>query len=101
MKPTIKIYVDTTDGQAIIASLEEFNDLGNYTIAGPGKEMASEWIENAWGAFGHNIGKYAATCDLHSAAMDLQQEPQDEVRFIKVESEIKEYDSGIPEGSIA
>jgi|GEM_PF-6130441 len=101
MKPTIKIYVDTIHGQAIIASLEKFNDIGPYTIAGPGKDIAKEWLlEEAHGAFGHGIGEHAAPCDLHSAAMDLEQEPQDFIWFVKVEGGIETYDSGTPDGDV-
>lgn len=100
MKPTIRIYVQTADGVAIIASAEEFNTMGAYAVVGPGKDIAKEWIANAYGAFGHTIGDYAAPCDLHCAAMGLQQEPQDDITFIRVEGEVKEYDSGVPAGAI-
>lgn len=97
----IKIHLDTDDGKAIIASKEEFNTLGPYAIAGPGKELAREWIENAYGAFGHSVGTYAAPCDLHCAAMKLKQEPEDSVRFVKFEGEVKQYDAWIPPGAVA
>jgi len=99
MKPTIKIYVNTDMGPAIIASAQEFNTLGKYAVAGPGKEIAREWIENAYGAFGHHIGTYAAPCDLHAASMDLQNNPESDIQFVRFEGEVKEYDSRVPEGS--
>ena len=94
-----KINVETTRGPATITSMEEFNDLGSFTVTGPGRELAKTWIEEAHGAFGHTIDKYAAPCDLHAAAMRLEQEPEDEVRFVSIEGEVKEYDSGVPDGS--
>jgi len=100
MEPTIKIYLDTDDGPAIIASTMEFNSLGKFAVAGPGKKIAKEWIAYAPGAFGHHIGTFAAPCDLHCAAMSLQQNPEPNIRFVKVEGEIKEYNSGVPEGSM-
>lgn len=99
MKPTIKIYLDTDEGPAIIASTMEFNSLGKFAIAGPGKKIAKEWITYASGAFGHFIGSHAAPCDLHYAAMWLQQNPEPNIRFVKFEGEVKEYDSGVPEGA--
>lgn len=99
MKPTIKIYLDTDDGPAIIASTQEFNSLGGFAIAGTGKEIAREWVENTYGAFGHTIGSHAAPCDLHCAAMWLQQNPEPNIRFVKFEGEVKEYDSRVPEGA--
>jgi len=98
MKPTFVIHVDTIHGPATISSYEEFNDIGEYTVDGPGKDMAQEWIEQAYGAFGHLVGTHAAPCDLHSAAMDLEQEPDGEVRFVRVEGEVQTYKSGVPEG---
>lgn len=99
MKPTITIHVETTDGPATIFSTEAFNDLGPYTVNGPGKEIAREWVEGAYGAFGNTVGTHAAPCDLHAAAMDLQREPEDGVRFVKFDGEIQTYKSGVPEGS--
>ena len=100
MKQTFKIYLDTDEGSAIIASTREFTTLGPYTVTGSGKQIAKEWIKNAWGAFGHHVGTYAAPCDLHCAAMDLQQQPEDHIRFVRVEGEIKTYDSGLKDGEI-
>lgn len=89
----------TTEGPANITSEQEFNTLGSYTVTGPGASIAQEWIENAWGAFGHRVGSNAAPCDLHSAAMDLQSEPEDKIRFMGVEGDIQTYDSRVPTGS--
>jgi len=100
MNATCKIYLNTYMGPATITSRMEFNSLGSFTVSGPGKKIAREWIKNATGAFGHSIGKYAAPCDLHCAAMDLQQEPEEEIQFVRFEGEIKEYESGVPEGSV-
>ena len=99
MKPTIKIYLDTDDGPAIIASTQEFNTMGAYAVAGAGKDIAKEWISSETGAFGTTIGSHAAPCDLHCAAMWLQQNPEPNIRFVKFEGEVKEYDSGVPEGA--
>jgi hypothetical protein len=99
MTPTIKIYLDTDDGPAIIASTMEFDTLGTYAVAGPGKGIAKEWVSSETGAFGNTIGDYAAPCDLHYAAMWLQQNPEPNIRVVKFEGEVKEYDSRVPEGS--
>lgn len=100
MKATCKIYLNTYMGPATITSRMEFNSLGSFTVSGPGKKIAKEWIKNASGAFGHSIGKYAAPCDLHCAAMDLQQEPEEEIQFVRFEGEVKLYESSVPEGSV-
>ncbi len=100
MKATCKIHLNTYLGPAMITSREEFNSLGSFSVSGPGKKIAKEWIENSMGAFGHSIGTCAAPCDLHCAAMGLQEEPEDEIQFVRFEGEVKTYDSGVPEGSI-
>lgn len=99
MEPTIKIYVETLKGQAVISSMMTFY-LGPYTVTGPGKEVVREWIENQYGAFGHIIGNYAAPCDLHAAAMNLKAEPEALLRFVSVEGDIQEYDSFLAEGEM-
>jgi hypothetical protein len=100
MKTTFIIYVETIHGPATITSYEEFNDLGEYIVEGTGKDIASEWIEQAYGAFGNTVGTHAAPCDLHAAAMDLEQSPEDDIKFVRVEGEVKTYKSGVPDGCV-
>jgi hypothetical protein len=100
MKRIIRIHLETDEGPAVITSSLEFNILGSYRVSGPGRKTAREWIEGEGGAFGHTIGKYAAPCDLHCAAMRLQQEPEPHIRFVRFEGRVEAYDSGVPEGSI-
>lgn len=100
MKATRKIYLNNCLGPAMITSREEFNSLGLFSVSGPGKKIAKEWIENAMGPFGHHIGRHAAPCDLHCAAMRLQEEPECEIQFVQFEGEVKTYDSGVPEGCV-
>lgn len=101
LKPVFKIHLDTDEGVAVIASRLKFNTLGSYRIYGPGRKAAREWIEGEGGAFGNTIGTYAAPCDLHCAAMRLQQEPEPHIRFLRFEGCVETYDSGVPEGSVS
>ena len=100
MNRIFRIYLETDEGPATITSRQEFNSLGRFSIAGPGKKMTKEWVEGECGAFGHTIGRYAAPCDLHCAAMRLQQEPEPHIRFVRFEGQVETYDSGVPEGAI-
>lgn len=100
MSQIFRIYLETDEGPATITSRQEFNSLGRFSIAGPGKKIAREWIEGEYGAFGHLIGRYAAPCDLHYAAMSLQQEPEEHIRFVRFEGKVETYDSGLPDGAV-
>ena len=85
------ITVETSKGNARITSDLPWTYLGPYTVTGPGKAIARKWIKNAYGAFGHQIGKHASPLDLHAAAMKLKQEPEEGVTFIAIEN-----DPGLP-----
>jgi hypothetical protein len=102
IKPTLQIHLLTFEGEAVITSLMPWNEIGEYTVTGSGAEMCRQWIEYAHGAFGHYIGKYAAPCDLHRAAMQLYQEaqPEDDVVIECIDGEVLEYDSKVPKGSL-
>ncbi len=83
------ITVETSKGKARIISDLPWSHLGAYTVTGPGKSSASHWIEGAYGAFGHQIGKHASPMDLHAAAMKLKQEPEEGVTFIAIENPLR------------
>ena len=85
------ITVETSIGDAQIISHLPWAHLGPYTVTGPGEAETRNWIENAYGAFGHIIDDHATPMDLHAAAMMLKQSPEDDVKFIRIEN-----DPGLP-----
>lgn len=102
MTPTFQINLMTIKGEATIRTEQPWDKIGEYSVTGPGTDLAREWVENAFGAFGHPIGQWAAPLDLHRAAMMLQQEaqPEDDVWLDSIEGDVQEYNSGVPEGKL-
>ena len=96
----MKLTVQTSAGQATIEAPGPWQEMGPVLVDGVGEMIARDWLETTPGAFGHFICDHAAPIDLYVAGLMLQRNPRAEVQILKIEGEIREYDSGVPEGTI-
>lgn len=95
----MRIYLQTPQGPALIGSDNGWTERGRYSVVGPGKQAAKEWIKNAIGAFGTVIGEHAAPMDLHYAAIMLAENPEPGIAIEKIAGDVQEYDHGVPDGA--
>ena len=95
----MRIYLQTSQGPAIIGSDNGWTERGRYAVVGPGKQAAKNWVENAIGAFGTVIGEHAAPMDLHYAAIMLEESPEPGLALERIVGDVQEYDSGVPNGA--
>ncbi|MBO3459960.1 hypothetical protein G7B40_040245 [Aetokthonos hydrillicola Thurmond2011] len=56
-----------------------------------------EFLENAYGAFGHTIGQATSAIDLHYAMSNQQ---QFQARLIEGQDLVTKYDPEIPDGAV-
>ncbi|OKH14834.1 hypothetical protein NIES592_08125 [Fischerella major NIES-592] len=56
-----------------------------------------QFLENAYGAFGHTIGQATTAIDLHYAMSNQQ---QFEARLIEGQDLVTKYDPEIPDGAV-
>ena len=57
----------------------------------------SNFLENAYGAFGHTIGQAATPIDLHYAMSNQQ---QFQAKLIEGQDLVKKYNPEIPDGAV-